>query len=197
MNKNIIINQLAVKAQEGGSAEFEDLYKAIEPQFDQIIKGYFFHNNLCNFTFDLADYISVIGQAIWEALDGFDIHKGDFMARVITFARRRMKGVTDYNLAEKRFDKSKQLYSFEELYESDKLDVKAPEKSELEILLRQFVKEDKDGDVIEVLLTTTGSKARNKAFTKLFGQYGAKERKRVQRTRERLQDFLTKNYIYV
>lgn len=198
MNKNIIINQLAVKAQNGGTTEFEDLYRALEPQFNNIIEHYFFKSSLKGFTFDKADYISAIGQAIWDSLKGFDVNKGDFLGRVIIFSRHRMKSVTDYNLAGKRFDKTKQTYSIEELYESDEFDIASPEENGLESLLKQFIKKDKDGEIIKILWVVSDSKTRHEALAKLFGgQYAAKERKRVQRVRERLQKFLQINCIYV
>jgi len=196
MNKNIIINQLAVKAQEGGEMEFNELYKAIEPNFNKILKNYFFQNNLNNFTFDNADYLSAIGQAIWEALEGFDINRGDFMARVITFAKKQMKCVTDFNLAQKRFDKTKLPYSFEELYEKSEYDLIEPENTDVEMLVNQFIQQDKEGKVIDILWSVKGSKARNKALSDFYGKYESTERKKVQRVRDRLKNFLAQNCIY-
>lgn len=198
MKKNELINQMAIESTTGGSA-FIDLYNMIEPQFKSIVDGYLTKNNLLGFNFDKADYLSAIGQALWECIGGYDSSKGDFMPRLVLFARKRMKEITDYNLASKRFDKSKQAVSYESLYESEEFDLKydSTEINDTQKLIADFIKMDKEGKVIEILLATSDSKLRNNAFTKLFGKYTATERKKVQRVRERLTAHLTSNGVFI
>lgn len=197
MTNTQMINSLAMSASNNEDA-FAELYMAIDSQFSRIVSGYLNKNNLTGFNFDIDDYLSATAQAMWESVEGYDSEKGSFLARVTTFANYRMKAITDFNLARKRFDKSKQSYSFDELFESEAFDLEADENStEAEKLVSEFVKNDKDGIVIEIMSAVTDSKVRNNAFTKHFGQYGATERKRVQRVRERLQAYLTSNGVSI
>lgn len=198
INKNEMINGLAVESINGGYA-FTKLYEVVETQFKNILSSYYIKNNLTGFSFDDSDYISAIGQYLWEAVNSYDSSKGDFMPRLVSFARNRMSMVTTKNLREKRFDKSKQTYSFEELYESAEFEIEDTTDvfNDTEKLVRDFIKKDKDGKIITVLMTITDVKTRNTAFTKLFGQYGATERKKVQRVRERLQAHLTSNGVFI
>ncbi|MCW6094604.1 hypothetical protein LAV60_15640 [Clostridium sporogenes] len=198
MNKNEMINQLAMEVITG-ERTFTELYNMVEPQFNQIVDSYLIRNNLTGFTFDKADYISATGQALWECLTGYDSSKGDFMPRLTTFARKRMKEITDYNLASKRFDKSKQVVSYEQLFESEELDLE-DENSEIndtQKIINDFIKTDKYGQVVRILASTKDQKLRNKSFTEYFGQYTATERKKVQRVRERLLAHLTQNGVFI
>lgn len=139
-----MINQLAKEALTGDFG-FTVLYNTVENQFKAIVNSYLLKNNLTGFNFDTADYISAVGQAMWESLAGFDVTKGDFMPRVVLFARNRMKGITDFNLASKRFDKSKQSISYDELFESEEFDLedKDAEMNSTETLVSDFIKADK------------------------------------------------------
>lgn len=198
MSKRVEINQLAVKAVKD-SVAFTELYNTIEDQFKGIVENYLFRNNLAGFNFDTADYLSAVGQAMWECLEGYDIEKGDFMPRLVMFARKRMKEITDYNLASKRFDKTKQAISFEQLFESEEFQIEATNDcfNDTYKIILDFIKADKEGTVIEILLSTSDSKLRNAAFRKLFGKYTATERKKVQRTRERLVAHLTQYCVFI
>lgn len=192
--RTVTINELAFKAQKDELA-FNELFTLLQPSFKKVIDSYFAQNNLTGFTFDRADYESITGQALWEAVKSYDITRGDIFSRFVIFAKRRMKEVTDYNLAGKRFDKSKQSLSFDELFESEEFDLEAPEDEHDSTysLIEKFIGSDKDGKVIEILVSTEDNKLRNTLFTKLFGQYGATERKKVQRVRERLAEYLSSN----
>ncbi|MPM50117.1 hypothetical protein SDC9_96852 [bioreactor metagenome] len=198
MKKSEMFNKLAM-AVLNGEESFSELYKKAEPEFTIIIENYLMRNNLFGFTFDISDYMSATGQALWESLEGYDSNKGDFMPRFVLFARMRMKEVTDYNLASKRFDKSKQSVSYEQLFEAEEFDLEDvnAEFSDTKNLLKEFIQKDKDGKVIEILLSTTNRKLRHSAFTKLFGKYEATERKKVQRAKERLQVHLTSNGVFI
>lgn len=197
MTKTEMINELAMKASKDSNA-FNELFLAVEPQFEKIVNSYLIKNNLYGFNFDHADYISATGQAMWECVEGYDSKKGDFMPRVAIFARNRMKEISDYNLAGKRFNKNKATLSFEELFESEEFDLEATDNStDTEKMIYEFIKTDKDSQIIEILMATSDTKLRNSAFTKLFGQYGATERKKVQRARERLQAHLTSNGVLI
>jgi hypothetical protein len=198
MNKNTVINQLAVSAIADKTA-FTDLYQAVEPQFKGMFNSYLIKNNLTGFNFDSADYISAIGQSLWESIVGYDSTKGDLMPRLVLYARRRMKDITDFNLAGKRFDKSKQVVSYELLFESEEFDLEDKEAGfgDTASLVSNFIKADKDGNIISVLTSTGDNKLRNEAFTNLFGKYEATERKRVQRVKQRLQAHLTSNGVCI
>lgn len=189
---------MAMESTTGGNA-FTELYNIIEPQFKSIVDSYLTKNNLIGFNFDRADYVSALGQALWECIGGYDSSKGDFMPRLVLFARKRMKEITDYNLASKRFDKNKQAVSYESLFESEEFDLKddSAEISDTQKLINDFIKTDKEGTVIEILLQVTDTKLRNSAFTKYFGKYTATERKKVQRVRERLTAHLTSNGVFI
>lgn len=193
-----LVNELAMRVQEDKTV-FNELYLLVEPEFKLIVEDYMVRMNLVGFNFDRADYVSIVGQAFWESLDGYDSEKGNFMNRLVLFARKRMKEVTDYNLRKRRFDKSRQTVSYEELFESEEFDIETGdvEINETQKIINNFIKSDKEGKVVEILLATSDNKLRNKAFTQLFGQYGATERKKVQRVKERLEAQLLKNGIYV
>ncbi|GAB6153687.1 hypothetical protein JCM17380_24370 [Desulfosporosinus burensis] len=214
MTNTEMINGLAMNASKDGGA-FNELFLAVEPQFQKIVDSYLIKNNLTGFNFDQADYISATGQAMWECVAGYDSAKGNFMPRVAIFAFKRMKEVTDYNLAGKRFNKAQSAVSYDQLFgmeefainfkfdNEDYLSASNPdievtdESNETEQLINEFIKHDKDGEVIEILLSTNDTKLRNSRFVKLFGQYGATERKKVQRARERLQTHLTSNGVLI
>lgn len=193
-----LVNHLAMVAGKD-TAAFNELYTLISPEFAVTVNDYLRMNNLSDFNFDKTDYISMAGQALWESLINYDSSKGDFMGRFNLFAKRRFKEVTDHNLAVKRFNKSKQVISYEELQETSNIDIEdenaRPDTANRAV--KEFIKIDKDGKVIEILISTSDTKLRSAAFTKLFGQYGATERKKVQRTRERLRKSLTESGIYV
>lgn len=193
-----MINQLAHEATIEVTG-FTALFTTIQPQFKRIIESYLIRNNLTGFNFPVADYESAVGQALWESLKGYDIEKGDFMPRLVLFARKRMKDTTDYNLAAKRFDKSKQALSYEELFEAEEFDLEDvnAEMNDTAKLISDFISRDKDGMVIRILTSTSDSKLRKVAFITHFGKYEATERKRVQRVRQRLQEYLTSYGVFI
>ena len=198
MTKTTVINQLAQESKTEGTA-FTTLYTTVEPQFKSIVGKYLMRNNLTGFNFETADYISAVGQAMWEAIKDYDMTKGDFMPRAVSFANKRMKDTTDFNLASKRFDKSKQVISFDLLFEAEEFDLedKDAQIDETAKLVSEFVSTDKDGMVIKILTSTSDSKLRKVAFIQHFGKYEATERKRVQRTRERLQAHLKNSGVFI
>lgn len=208
ISTNIKINELANKLAVENLREsekqflFSELYQAIEPKFDSMVRAYMVKNNLIDFNFDKTDYISAIGQAMMDAVKQYDMTKGDFMPRLTVFARKRMSNVTEYNLAEKRFDKSKQTYSYEELHESAEFDIEDFRYSEdaMEVFkaINDFIKTDKEGELIKILYLVTSQSARRQAFEWYFGgAYGSAERKRVQRVRQRLQQHLKNNGVFI
>lgn len=193
-----MINQLAQEAKTEETS-FTSLYNLVESQFKSIADKYLIRNNLTGFNFEVADYISAIGQAMWEAIKDYDSTKGDFMPRAVAFANKRMKDTTDYNLASKRYDKSKQVISFDLLFEAEEFDLedKDAQINETAKLVSEFVANDKDGMVIRILTSTSDTKLRKSAFIQYFGKYEATERKRVQRVRERLQAHLKTSGVFI
>lgn len=198
MTKTEMINQLAYEATVDVTA-FTALFTTIQPQFKSIIDSYLIRNNLTGFNFDKADYESAIGQAMWESLKGYDIKKGDFMRRLVLFSRKRMSDITDYNLAAKRYDKTKQSVSFDQLFEAEEFDLEDTNSgaNDTAKLISDFIATDKDGLVVKILTSTSDSKLRREAFITYFGKYEATERKRVQRVRERLLAHLTSNGVFI
>lgn len=206
MNKDLVINQLANELSTKGMSKkewelnFEKLYAEVYPMFDSIIRTYMLSRNLTGFTFDMTDYISILGQSLVESVKGYSIHKGDFMGRLRTFANRRFKNVTQYNLAEKRFDKKRQVYSFEELPESAEFTMEdfITIDSDTPKLIGDFIKQDKEGEVIKLLYMYSGAVARRQALENYFGgEYNSAARKRVQRVRERLAKHLSSNGVLI
>jgi len=192
------INKLASLAQKGNDYALSDLYEKTSSTFAQILNDYKAKNNLLDFSFDDSDYYSAIGQALWEAVKEYDIHKGNFMSRLTIFARNRMKEITDINLAQKRTDLSQGTYSTEVLFEKDEFDiVDTDSNSDLEGLIADFIKTDKHGQVISILMSSNTQDLRREQFIEYFGKFGATERKWVQRTKERLKKYLAENELFV
>lgn len=205
MDKNIVINQLAndLSSKEMTKQEreqtFEKLYVELSPMFGHIINGYMMKANLTGFNFDMNDYISILGQSVVESVQGYSILKGDYIARLRAFSYKRFKNVTQYNLAEKRFDKKKQVYSFDELPENAEFAVEdLTVDKETPQLISQFIKGDKEGEVIRLLCMNIGSSKRKQALESYFGgEYNSAARKKVQRVRERLAKHLALNGISI
>lgn len=195
---NLTINQLAQEAKTEGTA-FTELYNMVSKEFKNIVGRYLVRNNLLGFDFARADYESSVGQAFWEAIKDYDITKGAFMPRATVFANKRMKEVTDYNLASKRFSKSKQVVSFDLLFEAEEFDLedKDSQINDTAKLVSEFVNSDKDGMIIKILTSTADNKVRKEAFINYFGKYEATERKRVQRVRARLQEHLNNSGVFI
>lgn len=196
--KNEMINQLAQESKTEESA-FTTLYTSIEPQFNNMVYGYFRKHNLGNFNFEVADYISAIGLAMFEAIKDYDSTKGDFMPRLAIFAQNKMKDVNNYNLASKRFDKTKQVISFDQLFEAEEFDIEdeSAQVTDTAKLVSAFVNSDKDGEIIKILTSTSDNKVRKELFIAQFGKYEATERKKVQRVRARLQDYLNNSGVFI
>lgn len=206
MNKDLVINQLAndLSTKEMTKRErelyFEKLYAEVSPMFDSIIRAYMVSKNLTGFSFDMSDYISILGQSLIESIKGYSMYKGDFMGRLRCFANKRFKNVTQYNLAEKRFDKKRQAYSYEELPESAEFAIEdeITNDSETPQLIGEFIKQDKEGEVIKLLYMYPGAIARRQALENYFGgEYNSAARKRVQRVRERLAKYLSLNGVSI
>lgn len=198
MLDNEIINNLATQALKDKNS-FRELFLAVEPQFNGIVDNYFLKNNLTNFNFERADYLSALNYAVWESLEDYDSSRGNFMPRLITFAINRMRDITDYNLASRRYCKDKKLISYEQIFGSKEYDLQNYDDDfkETEQLIYDFIKKDAEGEVINILISTNSSKLRRVALIELYGQYTDKERKRVQRVRERLKQHLLDNGVYI
>lgn len=205
MSRDLLINQLAndLSTKEMTKREwelhFEKLYTEVYSTFDSIIRAYIVSKNLTGFSFDVNDYISILGQSLMESIKGYSMYKGDFMARLRCFANKRFKNITQYNLAEKRFDKKKQVYSYEELPESAEFAMEDEiTNSDTPHLIGEFIKQDKDGEVIKLLYMYTGAAERRQALENYFGgEYNSAARKRVQRVRERLAKHLSSNGVSI
>ena len=164
---------------------FTTLYELVSPLFDKYYTQYIADKNLRNRKFDIDDYHSRFNMAVYDAVIGFDINKGGFLPRLWHFCYRQFESLTVHNFAKKRFS-SDLLYidkyggelpvSTEDIYCADSI---------LEIV-EDFIATDKYGPVIAILMSTDSRSERSEQLAAYFGQYGSRERKRVQRTRERL-----------
>lgn len=209
MDKDTVINELAYRLADttlSGRKRDElltDLYNILFPDFENIINSYMVRNNLTGFTFDLSDYHSALGQSIMEALKNYDIQKGDYVARLKSYAYKRFRNVTQGNLADKRFDKSRATYSVEEMFDNPDINLRdintlSYEYTETFRLVSEFISKDKEGKIIEIIYAYPHGEARKFALEKHFGKpYEAYERKKVQRVRERLAKHLAENGVFI
>lgn len=208
MISDLVIDDLASKLSKGNLSNVEqdrifmDLYNLIFPQFENIVYAYMTKNRVKGFNFDDKDYFSILGQSISEAIEGYDITKGEFLARVRSFAYRRFNNVTQYNLAKKRFDKTKQTFSFEELYDRGEFEVEDTNvddkyRDTLEVI-KEFVEKDKEGAIIRILYAYPEGTTRRSALENYFGTtYGEAQRKKVERVRKRLKQHLQNYGVFI
>lgn len=187
---NLLANELSATVSDRHTPEwkykFEDLYSRVTPMFNKYYNQYINNNNLKKRNFDIDDYRSRYNMSIYEAVFGYDMNKGDFLSRVWYFAHRQFKATTSYNFATKRFNAN--LEYLDELHIdltncniSDKIG-----KTMFEVV-EEFIEADTHGEIIKILLTTEVRAERSQLLSEYFGgSYGVSERKKVQRTRERL-----------
>ncbi|OAA90889.1 hypothetical protein [Clostridium ljungdahlii] len=183
---------------------FTDLYVAVQPEFSKIIRRYFTKKNLLGFTFDVTDYESRFAQIIQDAITDFDKNKGTFMALLCAYADIQFKDITRYNLAQKRFDMKQRACSFDELFEGNGVDIEDLGQANLLecdtalSIIKEFIKTDKEGQIISILASCGNKNDRKEMLKDYFnGKYGATERKKVQRVRERLAKNLLSSGIFL
>lgn len=175
--------------------DFNHLYQLVKPFYREFYSAYKIHKNLRMTNFDSADYESAYSIAIYDSIKGYDISKGSFVGRVCHFAYIRFRAVTAYNFAKKR-------YSLDRVDVADWSKVNTVDKEDhadllkMNIILDEFIFTDKYGKVIDILIHNEG-KGRSSALKDYLGSYGARERKIVQRTKERLLKKLKEEGIYV
>lgn len=164
--------------------DFIHLYQLVKPFYKDFYGAYVLQKNLSRNNFDSSDYESAYCIAIYDSLKGYDINKGSFAGRVCHFAYIRFRSVTAYNFAKVRHS-LKQI----DIIDWDKLTIVDKENHsnllKMNIILDEFIFTDKHGKVVEILLDNKGKERRN-ALVRYLGSYGARERKIVQRTKERL-----------
>jgi hypothetical protein len=201
-----LLDELAMDSRQN-EASFDRLYNELKSYFNLWVDNEQINMKVRHKGFDRAEYLSACSLAVWDATKGYDIEKGNFYARAEFFAKRKMKNVTVYNLRQKRFNADCNTVSLDDLTEDDEVNNADYSRTVIEngmvalgateSLIRKFMEDDKDHEIIDILLTKSGQAEKNEAFTVLFGQYGATERKRVQRARERLKKFLTSNGVNI
>lgn len=203
MNKREMINGLAhrlsneVMTKSERNNIFADLLEALNNDIFMIARNYVIDKSISNYNISLDDYISNLSyEGIQNALMGYDQAKGDFIARLKVVGKKWMSNQFRTDFAQKSSFCTK-AKSLDEMMENEGFDVQDETddftfgiESPVARLIAEFVKSDKDGQVIAILASTDGQSARNVALTNLFGKYTATERKRVQRVRERLENYL-------
>lgn len=170
---------------------FMDLYTEVYPVYNIFLQGYVKGKVAIDLSIDNAMFTTAYHDSLMSAVQGYDGSKGDFIPRLLFYAKQRINGVLRYHTTNKR--KQEVLVSeFDEVGVLDKyFDEVSPM---LGADINRFIETDKHGAIIKIQLLYSNTKDRNIAYTKYFGQYGTRERKIVQRTKERLKKSLKEDY---
>lgn len=184
---------------------YTELVLNLNSDVKQIVKSYLTQRGIVAYNIDSANYESaVMFEGITNALNGYDMNKGDFVARLKRFSGAWLSNQFRKDFSKTSVEFSTKAVSFDMLYESEEFDIEdsTVQVDNLETLttekaISNFIKTDKDGQVIAILSSIAGQKDRNSAFTAYFGKYEATERKRVQRVKERLENYLISNGIAI
>lgn len=175
---------------------FTELYQLVSGNFPRIVNQFLLENNLKGYNFDKQELESLCGEALWDCLKTYDSSKGSLMNTLNRYAKFKMFKHTRQLLGKKRFN-----IEHAELTAEVALDKQLPVVEDFSLpedvfdIVEQFVAEDVDGQVIYILYTAIDSKDRRTRLKEYFGKYSHAERKRVQRVRERLSEYLYHNGI--
>jgi hypothetical protein len=198
IRNNGVINDLAMKAKDGDTQAFNDLYTTLLPHFNDIVNNYFIRNKLTTFHLDKDDYLSTVGQSLWESLKDYDSSKGNIYSRLIVFSSYRMSALTTLLLADKRHDKESSTVSLDDVL--DYTDIECVDSNDflLHSAIAHFIDKHKDGELINIFITTGNIRDRTEAFKNYFGgTYGDRERKKVQRVKDALKTHLLRQGVSI
>ena len=171
------------------------LFDRVMKNYKKVVNSFFMDRKYDKSTFDVFELQSAYSKALMRSIKGYDKEKGGFQARLNTFAYQEFVILARYIFAKKRYSGDSYI-CFEESENAD-LCVTDMEESffttSIVGLINDFIAADKEGRVIEILMENKKREYRRQAFTEFYGSYGEKERKRVQRVKERLRNFLLDN----
>lgn len=176
---------------------YTELVGLIHKDLVQIVDNFLRQKDLINkYTVDSAIYESIVfTKGLEKSIEGYTKTKGDFLSRVKKFSKAWLCNQVRLDIAEKTIHQL-QTDNYDLLFESEKINPSCElfdsedEESETVQTIEEFIANDKEGEVIRILIEVEGQKERNVAFTKFFGKYTATERKKVQRAKQRLQAHL-------
>lgn len=166
---------------------FVKLYNLLKPKYEVFLYNYKSRHDLLGSGIDDHMFESAFNVAILDSIEDYDMDKGEFLPRLWYFTNRRFTNVLSYHLAKKRSAEYVELDDSVGSVEDEYFKV---EESPTFKKIQEFIAKDKYGEVINILIRHSGRLERSNCFLEYFGQYDARERKIVQRTRERLKNYL-------
>ena len=172
------------------------LYQKSLKNFKKTVNSFFLDRKYSSRGFDENDLLSAYSLAFMRAIKGYDMSKGSFIARLSTFAMQEYVNLARYVMAKKRYGDGSVPESYEESLKVEScntIELDELFSPTISTLIKEFIGADKEGKVISILLENSRQEDRRIAFEEFYGTYKDRERKRVQRTKERLKGFLSNN----
>ncbi|URZ16914.1 hypothetical protein [Clostridium felsineum] len=198
------VNELASSLANGGltDKDYAETYRQLVEEMHQVavnrVQYAFNTKGLYGYNVDFNDYLSIaLYEGINDALEGYDSTKGDFVARYKYLVGGRISNQFRKDFAQKNSGNCKassvnlliETTNFDVVDEGAEID-QGLHQNTLDSHIKEFVQTDKYGQVVEILLNCEGQAEKNSEFSEYFGKFEARERKIVQRTRERFAEFL-------